>query len=369
MSVALMKGLVVAVLLGFCGFAVAQDTQKYTNIRMDPADPIPTQDLYTDEMKRAGEQGRCVVRIHVSKTGIASDAAIEQSTGFSRLDEACKLALNGHHLFPATVNGDAVDKYVDIPIVWKLNTAPPPLVAEVSPSGRDANGNFVIHGVPRNCRDISSLDDAYLESARSGGKIIGFYSGWSSADFDVAIEWVNACANYGRPDMRSIRRFALQDQKQRAEMDREQQAATQRAQKSQQEFDEKLRFRKEEGAARIEERRRKQEAEDAEDASRAAAFERCEKTREYALFQIQENIIAEVTNDRIAHETLERQKKIAEISGTENLALKYSAGNTIVTVEENLAKDWPKYKALGGQAESPQKVTHTLRNHCQQSSE
>ena len=89
--------------------------------RMDPRHPLKIgQDYYPDASKRAGEEGTCRVRLTVAADGRIIDAAIEKSSGFPRLDEACLKGVRGQRLLPATENGRPIQYTATVPIVWKL---------------------------------------------------------------------------------------------------------------------------------------------------------------------------------------------------------------------------------------------------------
>jgi protein TonB len=92
-----------------------------TPIRMDPKHPLKIgEDYYPDASKRANEEGRCIVTVTVSADGRITNEAIQQSSGFPRLDEACLKGVHGQRMIPATEDGKPVDKTVSLPIVWKL---------------------------------------------------------------------------------------------------------------------------------------------------------------------------------------------------------------------------------------------------------
>lgn len=67
-----------------------------------------------------GEEGRCVVRVLVDRSGNLHDRQIVTSTGFERLDAACIAALTSGHMIPATENGVPIEKFAAIPIIWSL---------------------------------------------------------------------------------------------------------------------------------------------------------------------------------------------------------------------------------------------------------
>ena len=58
--------------------------------RMDPKHPLQIgEECYPDASKRANEEGRCVVQMTVAADGHIASEAIQTSSGFPRLDEAC----------------------------------------------------------------------------------------------------------------------------------------------------------------------------------------------------------------------------------------------------------------------------------------
>ena len=92
-----------------------------TPIGQDPKHPLHIgEDYYPDASKRAGEEGRCVVTMTVAADGRITNEAIQQSSGFPRLDEACLKGVHGQHMKPATEDGKPVETTVSLPIQWKL---------------------------------------------------------------------------------------------------------------------------------------------------------------------------------------------------------------------------------------------------------
>jgi periplasmic protein TonB len=92
-----------------------------TSIKPDPKHPLHIgEEYYPDASKRANEEGRCIVTITVGVDGKISNEAIQTSSGFPRLDEACLKGVHGQRMLPATEDGKPVAKTVTIPIVWKL---------------------------------------------------------------------------------------------------------------------------------------------------------------------------------------------------------------------------------------------------------
>jgi protein TonB len=92
-----------------------------TPIAMDPKHPLHIgEDYYPDASKRAGEEGRCIVTMTIAADGRITNASIQQSSGFPRLDEACLKGVKDQRMKPATEDGKPVETTVALPIVWKL---------------------------------------------------------------------------------------------------------------------------------------------------------------------------------------------------------------------------------------------------------
>ena len=92
-----------------------------TGVAVDPKHPLHIgEDYYPDASKRAGEEGRCIVKVTVSADGRISDESIQQSSGFPRLDEACLKGVKGQRMKPATEDGKPIETTASLPIVWKL---------------------------------------------------------------------------------------------------------------------------------------------------------------------------------------------------------------------------------------------------------
>jgi protein TonB len=92
-----------------------------TSIAPDPKHPLHIgEDYYPDASKRAGEEGRCIVTVTVAADGRITNAAIQQSSGFPRLDEACLKGVKDQRMKPATEDGKPVETTAALPIVWKL---------------------------------------------------------------------------------------------------------------------------------------------------------------------------------------------------------------------------------------------------------
>lgn len=80
----------------------------------NPAPPYPPQS------RRLGEEGKVVLRVRVSADGHAQEVEIKTSSGSNRLDESARKTVGQWKFVPATRGGAAVESWVLVPIVFKL---------------------------------------------------------------------------------------------------------------------------------------------------------------------------------------------------------------------------------------------------------
>jgi protein TonB len=72
--------------------------------------------------RRAGEEGRVVLRVLVSPGGQADDVEIRSSSGYSRLDEAARDTVRRWRFVPAKRGDQPVPAWVLIPISFRLES-------------------------------------------------------------------------------------------------------------------------------------------------------------------------------------------------------------------------------------------------------
>lgn len=75
---------------------------------------------YPSASRRLGEAGSVVILFYVQANGRASEAKIESSSGFPRLDEAAVNCLRKGKYIASTVGGQPVDSWQRIRWTWKL---------------------------------------------------------------------------------------------------------------------------------------------------------------------------------------------------------------------------------------------------------
>jgi TonB family protein len=104
------------------GTATPQDIQSTahieTPVRVDPKHPIKIGENYPALSRKRGEEGLSIVRIEVDADGAVRATQLVSSSGFVRLDEASLDAFSGAQMIPATIHGEPVNTWANIPIAW-----------------------------------------------------------------------------------------------------------------------------------------------------------------------------------------------------------------------------------------------------------
>jgi protein TonB len=76
---------------------------------------------YPQVSRRVGEQGRVLLRVLVSSSGLADSVQVETSSGSSKLDQAALKAVEKWNFVPAKRSNQPVSAYVLVPIKFSLN--------------------------------------------------------------------------------------------------------------------------------------------------------------------------------------------------------------------------------------------------------
>lgn len=77
--------------------------------------------MYPAASRRRGEEGKVVLRVRVSAQGTSLAVEIKQSSGFARLDEAARAAVEKWRFVPARQGSEAVEATVLVPLNFTLD--------------------------------------------------------------------------------------------------------------------------------------------------------------------------------------------------------------------------------------------------------
>lgn len=75
---------------------------------------------YPPLSRRMREEGKVMLRVHVSTEGLPNKVELAESSGFGRLDNAARESVERWRFVPAKQDGRAVDAWVIVPVVFKL---------------------------------------------------------------------------------------------------------------------------------------------------------------------------------------------------------------------------------------------------------
>lgn len=101
--------------------AAAPASDVVTSPRFDAAylaNPAPA---YPPLARRAGEQGRVLLRVLVTADGLAGQVEVRVGSGSERLDEAARDAVRRWRFIPARRGSDPVAAWVVVPIDFRLD--------------------------------------------------------------------------------------------------------------------------------------------------------------------------------------------------------------------------------------------------------
>ena len=100
--------------------AVAVEAPPVVPPRLDAAylnNPPPAYPAFS---RRAGEQGKVMLRVHVSAQGSADEVTLGISSGFPRLDETALATVRQWRFVPARQGEQAVAAWVLVPVTFRL---------------------------------------------------------------------------------------------------------------------------------------------------------------------------------------------------------------------------------------------------------
>lgn len=77
---------------------------------------------YPTSSRRAGEQGRVLLKVLVSEQGMPEEVELDTSSGFERLDQAAIDAVKKWSFIPAKRSNQPISAYVLVPVKFSLNS-------------------------------------------------------------------------------------------------------------------------------------------------------------------------------------------------------------------------------------------------------
>jgi TonB family protein len=77
--------------------------------------------IYPSESRIHGETGTSLISVEVSETGLPLSLKLHTSSGSQRLDKAALTVIKQWRFIPATLNHQPVIRWINVPIVFKLN--------------------------------------------------------------------------------------------------------------------------------------------------------------------------------------------------------------------------------------------------------
>lgn len=78
------------------------------------------QPLYPPMSRRAGEEGKVVLRVRVGVQGTPLSVEVKQSSGYNRLDGAARVAVEKWRFVPARQGNEAIESWVLVPLHFTL---------------------------------------------------------------------------------------------------------------------------------------------------------------------------------------------------------------------------------------------------------
>jgi protein TonB len=92
-----------------------------TAARYDAAYLHNPRPAYPPLSRRLGEEGKVLLRVRVSREGLADAVDLEKSSNFERLDEAARAVVARWRFVPARRGDEAIEATVIVPIVFRLD--------------------------------------------------------------------------------------------------------------------------------------------------------------------------------------------------------------------------------------------------------
>ena len=101
--------------------AAVQVSSSVVAPRFDAAYLDNPRPAYPPLSRRLGEEGKVLLRVRVSREGLAVAVDLEKSSNFERLDEVARAVVSRWRFVPARRGDEAIEATVIVPIVFRLD--------------------------------------------------------------------------------------------------------------------------------------------------------------------------------------------------------------------------------------------------------
>jgi hypothetical protein len=223
-------------------------------------------------------------------------------------------------------------------------------------SGWAVADDFQIRGKTKTCADIPELDRA-LQGASDW-----YFVDWTMQDYADAITWAEGCQSSGNQFARSSRVQLIRSYANRASLKAQTEANRLAAQKQAEEQKAQL----EAARAKVVSDNERRIKDQAELQAKSARTEACHDTKEYLIYQAQENVIGDLEQISIVKSNMAHDLEVSKASGVRDLRNERANGEQLVDARDALKEAFADYRKFGGKASMPQKVTHQLTNPCEE---
>lgn len=228
-----------------------------------------------------------------------------------------------------------------------------------------AHGSTLLRGENRTCRDFADLDYA-LDHPSSA-----YFKGWRTEDFDAAQAWVESCfaspptkGDKERQSLLAQRRVSMAG---RGEIRRNDESMKQfRDAEIQDQQNQEAKLKADESARSAEQSRydARRQAEESDRKAKQQAHEDCLHSDIYQRYMAGTRIVEALDRESQAQQTLARERRVEEASGTTNLYAKHSAGESLVAAQDDLTKWWTIYQQYGGDAKNLRALSRSIGSPC-----
>ena len=89
-------------------------------VRARPDEVANQPPVYPEDSRAAREEGVVMLRVEVAPTGSAGRVAVLQSSGYFRLDQAARRAVQAWRFYPASIGTETIPSEVDVPVRFIL---------------------------------------------------------------------------------------------------------------------------------------------------------------------------------------------------------------------------------------------------------